>query len=57
MGEFLGIPATQKSINLPGISIYRLRDGKILETRNAPTLSMPVIQLGLFVPGAAKNAA
>jgi steroid delta-isomerase-like uncharacterized protein len=55
-GEFLGIPATQKSINLVGMSIYRLRDGKILETRNSPNLLMPVIQLGLFVPGGAKAA-
>jgi steroid delta-isomerase-like uncharacterized protein len=56
VGDFLGIPATQKSISLPGMSIYRLRDGKIFETRNSPNLLMPIIQLGLFVPGGAKAA-
>ena len=30
-GNFMGIPATGKEINVPGIIIYRLADGKIVE--------------------------
>jgi predicted ester cyclase len=30
-GEFMGIPATGRSINVPGIIIYRIADGKIVE--------------------------
>lgn len=30
-GEFMGVPATGKSINIPGILIYRIADGKIVE--------------------------
>ena len=30
-GAFMGIPATGKQVNVPGIIIYRLADGKIVE--------------------------
>lgn len=30
-GEFMGVPATGKSINIPGILIYRIANGKIIE--------------------------
>ncbi len=30
-GEFMGIPATGKQITVPGIIIYRIADGKIVE--------------------------
>jgi steroid delta-isomerase-like uncharacterized protein len=30
-GDFMGIPATGKEINVPGIIIYRLADGKIVD--------------------------
>ncbi len=30
-GNFYGIPATGKSVTMPGISIYRVQDGKLTE--------------------------
>ena len=30
-GEVMGVPATGRSISLPGINIFRLRDGLIVE--------------------------
>jgi predicted ester cyclase len=30
-GDFMGIPATGKEVNVPGIIIYRIADGKIAE--------------------------
>jgi steroid delta-isomerase-like uncharacterized protein len=30
-GDVLGVPATGKTVNLPGINIFRLRDGLIVE--------------------------
>jgi predicted ester cyclase len=30
-GDFMGIPATGREINVPGIIIYRLADGKIVQ--------------------------
>jgi predicted ester cyclase len=30
-GDFMGIPATGRQINVPGIIIYRIADGKIVE--------------------------
>lgn len=35
IGEFMGVPATGKTVTLTGISMYRVTDGKLLETRNA----------------------
>ena len=31
LGEFMGIPATGKTVAVPGIIIYRIDDGKIVE--------------------------
>jgi len=45
-GPFAGIPPTQKKITVRGISLYRLRDGKITETRNLPDLLALFKQLG-----------
>ncbi len=30
-GEFMGMPATGKSITIPGIDILRVKDGKVVE--------------------------
>ncbi|MEZ4725925.1 MAG: ester cyclase [Caldilineaceae bacterium] len=30
-GDFMGIPATGRQVNVPGIIIYRIADGKIVE--------------------------
>ena len=45
-GPFAGISPTQKKIAVRGISLYRLRDGKITETRNLPDLLALFTQLG-----------
>ena len=45
-GPFAGIPPTQKKIAVRGISLYRLRDGKITETRNLADLLALFTQLG-----------
>jgi predicted ester cyclase len=51
-GTFLGAPATNKKVKFQGMSIYRLRDGKIIETRNAVDFLSPLVQLGLVsLPG------
>lgn len=34
-GDFKGVSATGKTVTLTGISLYRVADGKLLETRNA----------------------
>lgn len=31
LGEMMGIPATGKTVEMPGISIYRLEDGRMAE--------------------------
>ena len=45
-GPFAGLPPTQKKITVRGISLYRLLDGKITETRNLPDLLALFKQLG-----------
>ena len=45
-GPFAGISPTQKKIEVRGISLYRLREGKITETRNLPDLLALFTQLG-----------
>ena len=45
-GPFAGVSPTQKKITVHGISLYRLRDGKITETRNQPDLLALFTQLG-----------
>ena len=45
-GPFAGVSPTQKKIAVSGISLYRLRDGKITETRNQADLLALFKQLG-----------
>ena len=45
-GPFAGLSPTQKKIAVRGISLYRLRDGKITETRNLADLLALFTQLG-----------
>ena len=45
-GPFAGLPPTRKKVAVPGISLYRLRDGKITETRNLADLFGMFMQLG-----------
>ena len=45
-GPFVGFSPTQKKIEVHGISLYRLRDGKITETRNQADLLALFKQLG-----------
>ena len=45
-GPFAGVSPTQKKVAVRGISLYRLRDGKITETRNLPDLLALFTQLG-----------
>jgi predicted ester cyclase len=47
-GDFQGFRPTLKNVKLQGISIYKLRGGKIIETRNAADFLAPLIQLGLI---------
>lgn len=49
-GDFAGIPATGKSVSLTGISIYRIANGQIRETRNAVNWLGLLQQLGA-IPG------
>ena len=46
-GPFAGFPPTQKKVNVRGISLYQLRDGKITETRNQADLLALFTQLGM----------
>jgi predicted ester cyclase len=45
-GPFAGVSPTQKKVAVRGWSLYRLRDGKITETRNQPDLLGLFTQLG-----------
>ena len=45
-GPFAGVPPTKKKITVHGISLYRLRAGKITETRNQADLFSLFTQLG-----------
>lgn len=49
-GDFAGIKATGKSVSLTGISIYRVANGQIQETRNAVNWMGLLQQLGV-IPG------
>ena len=52
-GEFLGIPATGRRIEITGIDIVRIRDGRIVDFwYNEDTLGL-FQQLGAFPPGLA----
>ena len=45
-GEFMGFPATGRTINVPGIIIYRIADGKIVEHWKIDSMEM-MQQLGV----------
>jgi steroid delta-isomerase-like uncharacterized protein len=47
VGPLGGIPATDKQATIRGMSIYRLRDGKIAETRNSVDLLTTLVDLGV----------
>jgi steroid delta-isomerase-like uncharacterized protein len=49
-GDFAGVPATGKPVSLTGISIYRVANGQIQETRNAVNWLSLLQQIGA-VPG------
>ena len=52
-GEFVGIPATGKRIEVEGISIYRVVDGKIADEWSQPDMVGMMQQLGVAsAPGA-----
>jgi steroid delta-isomerase-like uncharacterized protein len=45
-GPFAGLPPTKKKVEVHGWSLYRLRDGKLTETRNMPDLFSLFMQIG-----------
>jgi steroid delta-isomerase-like uncharacterized protein len=49
-GEFLGIPATGRSVQVWGIVIDRLEDGRIKDTRIIMDTLGLMAQLGIFPP-------
>jgi steroid delta-isomerase-like uncharacterized protein len=49
-GEFMGIPATGKRIDLPVIDIMRVQDGKFIEHWGAMDSGMMMQQLGVAGP-------
>ena len=49
--EFLGIPATFRSFAVPGVDIYRMKDGKMAEHWHVVDQLGQLQQLGL-IPGA-----
>jgi steroid delta-isomerase-like uncharacterized protein len=50
-GEFRGIAATGKRVTFPGMNIYRLRDGKIMERWGVEDGLGLLQQLGAPIPG------
>jgi len=49
-GEFMGLPPTGKEITISGISIFRLKDGVIVEHWAVQDGLALMIQLGVFKP-------
>jgi hypothetical protein len=53
-GDFLGIPATNKHVVIPGIEFLRFRDGKIAEHWGIYDFMSTAAQIGaalIFTPG------
>jgi steroid delta-isomerase-like uncharacterized protein len=51
-GDFLGIPATGRSVNVPGVVIDRLEGGKMADSRILMDTMMMMQQLGVIpAPG------
>lgn len=46
-GDFMGVPASGKTVTLTGISLYQAANGKLLETRNAVNWLDLLQQLGV----------
>jgi steroid delta-isomerase-like uncharacterized protein len=53
-GEFMGLPPTGKGIEMTGIEIFRLRDGRIAELWGEANLMGLMQQLGIL-PGSPKE--
>jgi steroid delta-isomerase-like uncharacterized protein len=51
-GEIMGVPATGRTVTLPGINIFRLRDGMIVERWGSLDLLSFMTQLGVLSPPA-----
>jgi steroid delta-isomerase-like uncharacterized protein len=49
LGDFMGIPATNKEVNVPGLILYRIADGKIAE--HWMIVDVPVLMQQLGVKG------
>lgn len=53
VGEFLGMPPTDRTFTIAGIDIYRLQDGKMAEHWHVVDLLAQLLQLGIVtLPGA-----
>ncbi len=48
VGEFFGAPATHKSFTIPGIDVFRVRDGKLAEHWHVVDQLSLLQQLGLL---------
>jgi len=48
VGDFLGIPATGRTFSIPGIDIYRIKDGKLAEHWHVVDVYGHLIQLGVL---------
>jgi steroid delta-isomerase-like uncharacterized protein len=48
VGEFLGVPATNRPFSIAGIDIYRVQDGKLAEHWHVVDMYAQLIQLGLL---------
>jgi steroid delta-isomerase-like uncharacterized protein len=47
-GQFLGLPPTGKSFKVPGVFLYKLRDGKISQERRIYDFTGMMVQMGLL---------
>jgi steroid delta-isomerase-like uncharacterized protein len=47
-GGFMGLPATQKSFELPLVHLYRLRDGLIVHERRIYDFTGMLVQIGVL---------
>ena len=47
-GEFMGHPATGRSFSVQHIHLFRLRDGRLVDTGRTATTSVTLAQLGLL---------
>jgi steroid delta-isomerase-like uncharacterized protein len=49
-GEIMGVPATGRRVTMPGINIFRLRDGQIVERWGNLDMLGFLAQLGVVTP-------